>query len=97
MNIKAIPNMFKSTRILESLVLYLEPRGRNGHCRVAGTSILFWLWRNLIARQRNLDARVPAVLQQENDRWVQGTRKFSLGELKEEETGMEAAAGGSRT
>lgn len=51
----------------------------------------------MIARQRNLDARVPAVLEQENDRWMQGTRKFSLGELKEEETGMEAAAGGSRT
>lgn len=57
----------------------------------------YGLWRNLIARKRNLDARVPAVLEQENDRWMQGTRKFSLGELKEEETGMEAAAGGSRT
>lgn len=91
--------MLKSTRILESLVLYLEPRGRNGHCRVAGTSILFWVVEksDSQAEEFGFDAGVPAVLQQEYDRWVQGTRKFSLGELKEEETGMEAAAGGSRT
>lgn len=43
MNIKAISNIFKSTRILESPILYLEPHGRNGHCRTAGTSILLWV------------------------------------------------------